>query len=248
MAHTIFQLLVAFEFTATTGNWIRSSAVVLDWWRPEIGEVETDTVTVATQNGAGQTFQLRVEELMPEMFDICVEADAGEDIAALCSGLEQSVLVNTAQSATLRLGDAWSMRRDFLEKARSEGGVIEFLNRWGSWSSGRVEIAANVIKARSDLAAAMADRPEKWLRSHRSHLPIVSRRKDYPYFLIETKRCAPATRIATTIDFLNGLKFKVCARPDCAIPFAIESRHRKQYHDWYCAHLESVRRNRRKTK
>lgn len=166
---------------------------------------------------------------MPEeISDLCMTAHGEDDIAEHCAGLETTLLVNILKSPTNRLVDAWTMRRDFLETSRTEDGVIEFLNRWGSWSSGRVEIVGKVINARSELAAALADQPQKWLRSHASHLSMVSRTKEYPYFLVKTNLCARAARIATTLDFLNGLRFRECARPDCAIPFPIESKHQKE--------------------
>jgi hypothetical protein len=45
-------------------------------------------------------------------------------------------------------------------------------------------------------------------------------------------------------DVARGIRFKTCARKDCGKPFPIESRHKKKYCKWYCAHFEAVRRKR----
>jgi hypothetical protein len=122
----LFMVPTAFEFATSKGNWIPSFAVVLDWWRPEFGEagfgeVNTEFVKVGIQNGpaAGRTFQVKIEELPEEIFDLCATSAAGSDIANLCSGLEYRLLVNILKSPTSAAGDAWVMRRDFLEMASS---------------------------------------------------------------------------------------------------------------------------------
>ena len=49
-------------------------------------------------------------------------------------------------------------------------------------------------------------------------------------------------------DVARGIRFKTCKRKDCRNPFAIESGHKRDYCGQYCGHLESVRRNRAKSK
>ena len=46
-------------------------------------------------------------------------------------------------------------------------------------------------------------------------------------------------------DIASGTRFKTCARPDCRKPFPVESKHKKKYCEWNCAHIETVRRNRK---
>jgi hypothetical protein len=48
------------------------------------------------------------------------------------------------------------------------------------------------------------------------------------------------------IDRLRGIRFGTCARKDCEQPFPIESKRRKIYCKWYCGHLVSMRKTRRK--
>ena len=47
--------------------------------------------------------------------------------------------------------------------------------------------------------------------------------------------------MTTTIDLLKQFEFRTCARPDCAKPFPVKSKHENDYCPQYCAHLESVR-------
>jgi len=46
------------------------------------------------------------------------------------------------------------------------------------------------------------------------------------------------------IDVVRGIRFKVCQRKDCRKPFPLESKHKKKFCCWYCAHITTVRRNR----
>ena len=46
------------------------------------------------------------------------------------------------------------------------------------------------------------------------------------------------------IDVARGIRFKVCQRKDCRKPFPLESKHKKKFCCWYCAHITTVRRNR----
>ncbi len=46
------------------------------------------------------------------------------------------------------------------------------------------------------------------------------------------------------IDVVQGIRFKVCQRKDCGKPFPLESKHKKKFCCWYCAHITTVRRNR----
>jgi hypothetical protein len=50
------------------------------------------------------------------------------------------------------------------------------------------------------------------------------------------------------LDLARGLKFKFCARKDCGDLFVVTSKHKRRYCCQYCAHLESVRKQRRNEK
>lgn len=46
-------------------------------------------------------------------------------------------------------------------------------------------------------------------------------------------------------DVARGIRFKVCARKDCGKPFPLETKHKKKFCCWYCAHITTNRKNRR---
>jgi hypothetical protein len=50
------------------------------------------------------------------------------------------------------------------------------------------------------------------------------------------------------IDRLRKLRFKVCARPDCAAIYELTSRHKRKYCSYDCAHVMTVRQSRKGTK
>jgi hypothetical protein len=82
----------------------------------------------------------------------------------------------------------------------------------------------------------------KWLPTQK--LLALTPRKQYPYYVLKARNCQSAILNTIVIDLLRKVKFHLCARPDCQAPFAIASRHRRDYCSQYCAHLQSVRRQR----
>jgi hypothetical protein len=87
----------------------------------------------------------------------------------------------------------------------------------------------------------------KWL-ADAQRLFLVTSRPEYPYFLSIAGNCQEAIRTTITLDLLRRVKFRICARPDCASPFPVENRHRRKYCRQYCAHIESIRKQRRAAK
>lgn len=84
----------------------------------------------------------------------------------------------------------------------------------------------------------------RWFNSGYSRAGLRGPRPSFPHFCISAETCREMLWITVTVDYLRGTKFRTCARPDCALPFEIQSKHRRNYCTQYCAHLESVRRNR----
>ncbi|MGD0975201.1 MAG: hypothetical protein ABR866_14020 [Candidatus Korobacteraceae bacterium] len=66
----------------------------------------------------------------------------------------------------------------------------------------------------------------------------------YPHYVLRATSCRRAILDTIVIDHLRKVQFRLCARPDCRTPFAIESRHQREYCCQYCAHIESVRKQR----
>jgi hypothetical protein len=68
-----------------------------------------------------------------------------------------------------------------------------------------------------------------------------------PYLLITTLSFLEALYATALIDRASGLGVQKCARPDCGIAFPLNSRHRRKFCSPNCAHLECVRRSRRRS-
>jgi hypothetical protein len=90
----------------------------------------------------------------------------------------------------------------------------------------------------------LTSRTDNWLTDFQKLLPLTLRRR-YPYFLLGTSNCREAIVHTITLDLLKNVQFRICARGDCGAPFPIENQHRREYCCQYCAHIESVRRQRR---
>jgi len=83
---------------------------------------------------------------------------------------------------------------------------------------------------------------EKWLSKH--PLRELYSRHEYPHYLLHATSCRRAILDTIVIDHLRKVQFRLCARADCRTPFAIETRHQREYCCQYCAHIESVRKQR----
>ena len=84
---------------------------------------------------------------------------------------------------------------------------------------------------------------EKWLSKH--PLRKLDSRREYPHHALDATSCRRAILDTIVIDHLRKVQFRLCSRPDCRTPFAIATRHQREYCCQYCAHIESVRRQRR---
>jgi hypothetical protein len=82
-----------------------------------------------------------------------------------------------------------------------------------------------------------------------SELPLrVEWQEGRPIAVIETITGQQLLVATTHIDLIRHARFRTCQRPDCGIPFAVTSKHTRKYCEWYCGHLESVRKKRRRDK
>src|SRR5271157_1320058 len=90
-------------------------------------------------------------------------------------------------------------------------------------------------------------RIDKWLTDFQQLLPLTLRRR-YPYLLLGTSNCQEAIVHTITLDLLKKVQFRICARGDCRAPFPIKNQHRREYCCQDCAHIESVRRQRRRAR
>jgi hypothetical protein len=74
----------------------------------------------------------------------------------------------------------------------------------------------------------------------------IVRESSSPKVVIATATLLDALLLSVIIDRVRKAKVQKCARPDCGILFTSVNRHEKKYCCRYCAHVESVRRHRKK--
>lgn len=160
-----------------------------------------------------------------------------------------------------RAGDAWAMRREFLALQQDIWPLLEFLRKWGVWDeralgipnskSGKGASLENVVfperiwELQDAYREALLRPPDEWLTKGVDPLKGAYATPMYPHFVLEHSQCKLAIEATITIDLLRKVKFRKCKRPDCSEVFALESRHKKIYCSQPCAHLESVRKQRR---
>jgi hypothetical protein len=159
--------------------------------------------------------------------------------------------------------DAWQLREEFLRTKINEESAIAFLNKWGRWDKENCVEVADLVSLQRKIRRALTSPPTKWLSRtdsfpdtwFHSQYPYFGFINDswrhltkYPYFGSGTNQCRHAICMTVTLDLLARSEFKICARPDCRLPFAVSSQHARKYCSQYCGHLESVRRNRKEAK
>jgi hypothetical protein len=67
-------------------------------------------------------------------------------------------------------------------------------------------------------------------------------------FVLTTYTFIDSLYLTVHVDRVKRMKVQKCARADCGIPFTASSGHAKKYCERACAHLESVRRSRKRTR
>lgn len=76
----------------------------------------------------------------------------------------------------------------------------------------------------------------------------IVRESNSPRVVITTRTLLDAVLLSIIVDRVKKAKVQKCARPDCGIIFMSDNRHKKKYCCRYCAHVESVRRDRERKK
>lgn len=171
---------------------------------------------------------------------------------SLLPGPHGGTLQPTIESGPLsKPADAWAMRQEFFGlRPDKTDALLEFLNRWGLWGSGNTpkqEWLAEIWQ-KHDLFRRAVKRPiAEWLQDEFNGVLRYAypRPQQYPFHFLTVSGCEQAIRVTITLDLLHRVKYSICARPDCRVPFPIESQHERKYCSQYCGHIESVRRKRR---
>jgi hypothetical protein len=67
-----------------------------------------------------------------------------------------------------------------------------------------------------------------------------------PRLAVTTTTFEDALALTLSIDAVHRAKRRKCARPDCGVPFTFTGGHKRKYCGWYCGHIESVRKSRKR--
>jgi hypothetical protein len=103
-------------------------------------------------------------------------------------------------------------------------------------------LPAEIWEFQKECRTGLKEPAQKWLS--KNPLGTLCSRTEYPHYVLRAISCRRAIRDSIVIDHLRKVQFRLCARPDCRAPFAITSRHQRDYCCQYCAHIESVRKGR----
>jgi hypothetical protein len=259
----IFQIPLEFGFRTVKVKWSVASAQVTGWRKRDDGTIDTDNLTAETfHHGSTGTVKIALQDLPSDEWERCVETIGDEDsddlVRTICSGWQPQFLWPSVPDRSywweksefrkLSSADAWQMRDEFLRMLPDNDGAIAFLDEWGHWSGGWVYLK-RILGLQSQVRKALSSSPDQWFASSvPSHLNLWKRDPEYPFFAVRTCHCETAICMTVTIDLLRRAKFRICARKDCRVPFEVKSKHERKYCSWYCAHLESVRRNRKQNR
>jgi len=255
----IIQIPVAFEFRTTRAKWEAAPVRITGWWRRDDGTADSQQLEAEVKTSFGvSSFKFPLGRLTEELEELCTDAfledeNSDERVQVCCSSVRPIMLVcsgKTYMSDNDRTkdgspADAWQLRDEFLRTTLDHPGAIALLNNWGPWTYAGHEELRDLVRLQKSVREALTGSAAKWLTSHESFPSLWRRIPEYPYFALRTNLCRDAIRMTVTIDLLKKLRFRTCARRDCALPFAIQSKHKRKYCSQYCGHLESVRRNRK---
>ncbi len=257
MAH-LLNIPVSFQFRRIRANWNAVPVRIIGWARRDDGSVNNENLALSSECN-GKTIEFPVEGLPSKEWERCVEIhpceETDEEVEKVCFSFSPRLLVNSESTylptAQLRHkgvpSDAWELRHEFLRLKLEEEATVSFLNKWGSWNDSRFLTLSGIRKFQAAVRRALIS-PTSWFSESvyfRLLLSSVKTKPEYPYASLVTGYCEPALSFTVTSDLLNRAEFRICARPDCTTPYKVKSKHARRYCCQYCAHFESIRRNRR---
>ena len=159
--------------------------------------------------------------------------------------------------------DPWTVRNEFIELAHDDrDGLRNFLHKTGAfcWIEYRPisesefwefqaairqqMLRPTVSQNRTQLATKFELSIHNRIQVHVMKMNVGL---DDGTLLGEVEALNTFDAILSTIfiDRLRNLRFKVCARPDCASIYELTSQHKRKYCSYDCAHLMSVRQSRK---
>lgn len=257
VAHTI-QIPLGFEFRRQSCTWAVGDAEIVGW--PTVRDeddrelqVHGSRVRVRVSTAHGPVMgdmEANIHEIFEALGATVPYPDAvnSDEMESICAGYTIPVLAMTRKSTKTHVADPWLMRSEFLGLSPEPDAFKDFLSQWGMWDSESILRLETMESEQRDLrdALALAGGDAKlWFRHFGSFPYPHDRAFEYPFFWLKAKECEVAIRMTITMDLLRGIRFGTCARPDCGTPYPIQSEHKRAYCSQYCAHIESVRRQRR---
>jgi hypothetical protein len=255
----LFHIPLEFEFRKVAVLWGQVNAPVLNWARLQDGTVDSLHVMAKIADASG-TREVKIPVRHVPVSDakalLATATSKYPDVGLAEMTVDTTVVAFTHSRKTyIRESDLVKysvpaddaqMRTDFFRLNNEPAKALNFLNDWGRWLPHRNFVTiGELLEMQRSVREALVESPTAWLSSHYSDLPAArSRSAHVPYFKVLTDSCQIAIRVTSTMDLMREMKFRVCARPDCQIPFSVTSKHSRSYCTQYCAHLESVRRSR----
>jgi hypothetical protein len=266
---TLIQIPIEFQFRRTQVKWVKPHARIIGWWKRSDGSVDGENLSavdgenLSAEVTAGCTGSIRfpIEQLPEREWQQCIATlnDDGvlqripdSQVEKVCSAFEPLLLVRCDRTYDLRhvepikfsqSANAWHMRDDFLRLQPNLESALAFLNKWGSWDFGEFVSLTDLIRLQEAMREGLMH-PDRWFASQYSVPPLWHRRPQLPFPTIVTDKCEIALCLTVTFDLIRKAKFKICARPDCAQPFELKSKHERRFCSRKCSHLELVRRSR----
>jgi hypothetical protein len=255
MAH-IVQIPISFEFRKAKILWEESPASVIGWHTGVSEKEPLHLIAKLRRGGPRSKIAIPLDKLPERERKLCLatvgKRHSDEMVKEICSSLELPYFAHGCETyfgKEVRKhslpDDAWQLRDEFLSLKGDPKKTISFLNRWGRWKSLSYVDPSEIAHLQVAVRAALTEAPDKWFSTVAFPTMVNSHSAQFPYFTMLTDKCEVAIRMATTIDLLQRVEFKTCARPDCAKPFPVKSKRKRDYCTQYCAHLESVRRARK---
>ena len=164
--------------------------------------------------------------------------------------------------------DPWHMREEFLG-LKTESDMLRFLTKYGRWDDSKDNVPVDsIMDLQVELRELLLSPRQirllayrlgwmnrkftfslRWEKNSAIQARIAAKKTTNNATSFCVVECGSITDVlfaSVQIDLLDGAKFGTCARPDCQVPFRVTSNHKRKYCSQPCAHLESVRRNRKK--
>jgi hypothetical protein len=257
----LLQIPIGFECRVFPATWTVEYGTIIRWSQDQDGNETQEGVVVCLREKTGIFIPRLNNLILPEELKAKLESRSCRNLDSLeleklCRAHKVETLRGQPAKGTERACDAWAIRAEFFEIKQDNVSLLNFLNKWGTWHwfdslPGHVEPSCitplEVWDLRDTLRKALLGEIP-WFGNILSGLPGSTTTGEYPFFTLRADGILSALTSTVTLDLLRRTRFKLCARKDCRQPFAIESKHPRKYCKQYCAHLESLRKQRREAK